>query len=329
MRESVVPIFLGELDPALHAQILGGADAATVERELERLGAVTCFHAEASIGALFGIELADGNRVALKVHQQTLSENELDAVQGVQSHLAANGFPCPKPLLTPTPFLDRLATGEEWRDDGVAELSVDAGRREQMARLLARQIGLCEALPAADVLTWVPRDDRLWPTPHNALFDFDRTRRGAEWIDEIAAAAREANRGGPRVLAHQDWTLKHFRWDGTKACVIYDWDAVFCDNESISVGAAAATHTYPPGAGLPSAPSVEDALAFLDAYELARPLDGATRRAAETHAVYSVAYTSRCEHALERGRGSAPATRARTVLREFAERLLGDAPVHP
>jgi hypothetical protein len=49
-----------------------------------------------------------------------------------------------------------------------------------------------------------------------------------------------------------------------------------------------------------------------------RPLALETRRAAEAHAVYTVAYTSRCEHAL----GSEPVTGARSVLRDFAERFL-------
>lgn len=52
------------------------------------------------------------------------------------------------------------------------------------------------------------------------------------------------------------------------------------------------------------------------------PLDRRTRKAAEIHAVYSTAYTARCEHALARTGESAPVTGARSVLREFAERLL-------
>src|SRR5712691_2763672 len=228
--------------------------------------------------------------------------------------------PSLRPVLGPTPFLDRLATGEEWRDDGAPVETVDDARRLQMAALLARQITLCAELPAASVLAWVPRDERLWPTPHNALFDFERTAAGAEWIDEIAAESRKRNRAGSRVLAHQDWSVKHFRWEGDAVTVIYDWDSLFVDNESISVGAAAATHTYPPEGALPWTPSLDDTIAFLAAYERARPLDGETRRAAEAQAVYSTAYTSRCEHAIEYGRDFEPVTGARAVLRDFAAR---------
>jgi hypothetical protein len=210
-----------------------------------------------------------------------------------------------------------LATGEEWRDDGEHVLADDR-RRPVLATLLADQVGLCLDLPAGGVLSWIPPDDKLWPRPHNALFDFESTAAGAEWIDEIAREAHRRHRAGPRVLAHQDWTFRHVRWCGVEPTVVYDWDAVFCDHESIAVGAAAATHTYPPGDVRNWTPGVDDALAFLDAYENARPLGPETRHAAEAQVVYSVAYTSRCEHAFS----FEPVTNARTVLREFAERLL-------
>jgi hypothetical protein len=127
MRESVVPERLEWIFRELRRQILGTDDPRQVETELERLGAVACFHLEASIGALFGVELADRRRIALKVHQSGVAGRDLDAVQAAQSHLAAAGFPCPRPVLPPTPFLDRLATGE-WRDEGAPMQTVDARR---------------------------------------------------------------------------------------------------------------------------------------------------------------------------------------------------------
>jgi hypothetical protein len=105
---------------------------------------------------------------------------------------------------------------------------------------------------------------------------------------------------------------------GGQPTVVYDWDSLSYDYESIAIGGAAATYTAPPGLFDGWAPSVADALAFLDAYEAVRPLSPETRRAAEAHTVYSVAYTARCEHAV---RGE-PVTTARTVLGAFAERFL-------
>jgi hypothetical protein len=171
VRESVVALGLSEAFPALVEQILGGAGAAAVESELERLSGlgapvVACFRCELSVGALFGLALADGRRVALG----------------------------------PTPFLGRLASAEEWLDEGEPAESVDPARRRTMARLHARQIDLCRDLAAGSVLDWPPDDDRLWGTPHNALFDFDATAAGAERINEVACAALRLHRAGPRVL---------------------------------------------------------------------------------------------------------------------------------
>jgi hypothetical protein len=300
---------------ALREQIIGTADARVVEAELERLGAVSCFFFIVSVGALFGVELADGSRAALKLHQPQVGESELRAVQRVQSYLVESAFPCPRPVLEPEPFLNGLATAEEWRADGDYARPNERSRRN-LAALLARQIDLCADLPVADVRTWIPSDDQLWPRPHNALFDFDATTAGAEWIDEIAREAKARNRRGPRVIAHQDWTFRHVRWRRGEATVVYDWDSLSYDNESIALGGAAATHTYPAGDVRDWVPSLDDAVAFLDAYEDARPLAPETRRAAEAQAVYTVAYGTRCDHAIT----SKPSTRA--ILRAFAERFL-------
>jgi Ser/Thr protein kinase RdoA (MazF antagonist) len=302
---------------ALREQIIGTDDPRIVEAELERLGAVSCFFFIVSVGALFGVELSDGTRAALKLHQPHVRDAELRAMQGVQKHLVESAFPCPRPLLEPEPLLNGLATAEEWRVDGAHARPNERSRRN-LAALLARQIDLCTNLPTADIRTWIPSDDQLWPRPHNALFDFDATSAGAEWIDEIARAAKARNRRGPRVIGHQDWTFRHVRWKGSEPTVVYDWDSLSYDNESIALGGAAATHTYPAGETTGWAPSLEETVAFLDAYADARPLSPETRRAAEAHAVYTVAYGTRCEHALT----SEASTRARTVLSDFAERFL-------
>ena len=60
--------------------------------------AVECFAYEASVGALFGLRLRHGSRVALKVHVDREEAERLEAVQRVQAHLFERGFPCPRPL---------------------------------------------------------------------------------------------------------------------------------------------------------------------------------------------------------------------------------------
>jgi hypothetical protein len=161
----------------------------------------------------------------------------------------------------------------------------------------------------------------LWPEPHK--FDFDATSEGAGEIDEIASRAAARMEAGPLVLGHQDFSIKHFRFGGGgEITIVYDWDSLSIDYESVALGGAAATHTAALHARVYQ-PSVEDTLAFVNAYEAERgglPLE--VRRAALAYSVYIVAYTARCEHALSVVGGSRRATAARAALPSFASALL-------
>lgn len=306
-------------------QVFGTKDAARVEAALLGLPLEIrhCFHLEISVGALFGLELGDGRRIALKVHQAKVGAPELEAQQVVQAHLADRGFPCPRPVLGPTPFLVGLCSAEEWRTDGRRYGVVTAARRRAMAEAVLRIAELGAELPRLPPLEAYHARQELWPEPHNALFDFDATRAGAEEIDEIAGRAAGLMRAGPLVLGHQDFSLKHFRFGaGGQITIVYDWDSLSVDHESVALGGAAAAHTAALHART-FEPSVETTLAFVDAYEDAGGgLPVEVRRAALAYAVYIVAYTARCEHALGVARGSRRLTAARAVLPSFASELL-------
>ena len=287
--------------PILLEGVFGTGDSGEIEAAIVTLPLeiVRCFHFEVSVGAVLGLELADGSRIALKVHQPQVPAARLDAQQAVQAHIAERGFPCPRPTLGPTPVGLGLATGEEWRAEGRRYAAVTPARRRSMAEALVRLIQLARETGPTTALETPRPPDGLWPEPHNALFDFERSRRGAEEIDEIGRRARERMFAGPRVVAHRDWSIKHFRFRaGGDITVVYDWDSLFRDYESVALGAAAATHTAAIHARV-LRPTVEDALAFAADYEGARGgLDANMRRAGLAAAVYAVAYTARCEHAL-------------------------------
>ena len=311
--------------PVLVQQVFGTDDPAAIEAALVGLPLDTrrCFHLELSVGALFGLELADGRQVALKVHQAKVGRPEIEAQQLVQTHLAEHGFPCPRPVLGPTPFLVGLCSAEEWRTEGQRYAVVTPARRRAMAAALVR-IGQRGAelprLPALEAYQW---PQAVWPEPHNALFDFEATREGAEDIDEIAIRAGEHMRAGPIVLGHQDFSVKHFRFAaGGRITMLYDWDSLSIDYESVALGGAAATHTAAIHTRIYH-PSVADTLAFVDDYEAERgELPDDVRRAALAYAVYMVAYTARCEHALGVARGTRRVTAARAALPGFAAALL-------
>lgn len=306
-------------------QVFGTRDPARVEAALLGLPLEIrrCFHLEISVGALFGLELDDGRRIAVKVHQAKVGTPELEAQQFAQAHLADRGFPCPRPILGPTPFLVGLCTAEEWRTDGHRYAVVTGARRHSMAAAVLRIAELGAELPRLPPLEAYRPRPSLWPEPHNALFDFDATRAGAEEIDEIAGRAVGVMRAGPVVLGHQDFSVKHFRFGaGGEITIVYDWDSLSVDRESVALGGAAATHTAALHART-FVPSVDDTRAFVGAYEAERGgLPEEIRRAALAYAVYIVAYTARCEHALSVVRGSRRLTAARAALASFASELL-------
>jgi hypothetical protein len=260
--------------------------------------AVECFAFEVSVGALFGLRLRDRSRVALKIHRER-DRGSLEAVQRVQAHLVERGFPCPQPL-----GVHGAATLERWVDRGVYRDAHDPAVRRVLARYLARLFSLTRPLqPLAGLEPFFPSaDSPLWPVPHNVLFDFEATAAGGEWIDEIARAARPLRNAGvgELVIGHGDWTVKHFRFAGLRPTIVYDWDSLNTDYETVFVGLTAATFTYTEHMPVEVWPTASETRAFLAEYEQerGRPFTADELRAAGAAAVYARAYSARCTHAV-------------------------------
>jgi hypothetical protein len=259
--------------------------------------AVECFALEVSVGALFGLRLRDGSRVALKIHRER-DTAALEAVQRVQAQLVERRFPCPRPL-----GVRGSATLERWFDDGVYRDAHDPAVRDVVARYLARLFPLTRKQPLAGFEPFFPpADGPLWPVPHNVLFDFEATAAGAEWIDEIAWAAKPLRDPGAAepVIGHGDWTVNHFRFAGLRPTVVYDWDSLNIGLETVFAGNSAASFTYTGHLAVEVWPTPSEAQAFLAGYERerGRPFTPDERRAAGAAAVYSRAYSARCTHAV-------------------------------
>lgn len=280
---------------------------------------------ESSVGSVFGIRLADGREVVIKVHQPHEPLEYLNAVHIVCCHLNESGFPCPRPLLAPTPLALGHGTVEELRVDGDWVDAHDPAVRGTMAELLAEL-----AVVASDLVDLpglrpglLSRVDegRLWPRPHSAIFDFEASSSGAEWIDELALQARHAllQPAGKRVVGHVDWSVKHFRFRDGDVSAVYDWDSLAVEREPVVVGQAARAFTFTWRIPVRLAPSLDESRAFLSEYESARgvPFTSAERETAGAAAVYALAYTARCEHSL----GHCAGGNALEALAEHGEEL--------
>ena len=300
-------------NPDFTRSILGTADPARVERRLNDFceahlgsGLAEVIFCELSVGAAFGLSLARGENVFLKVHPPERPREYLTAMNRVQAHLREREFPCPRPLVGPSAFGDGLATADEYLDDGEHPDGHHPASRRAMAGALARLIALGKEVKDVRGLergwNW-PERDKLWPQPHNALFDFEATARGAGWIDEVAAAAKRVvdGFGGELVIGHADWSADQIRLRDGEVSAVYDWDSLRLDKEAVFVGIAASNFTATWRFGVPNPPSPEETWAFVSEYEEARgaPFAGEEREAVAAAAIYAIAYVARCEHAID------------------------------
>jgi len=255
---------------------------------------------EASVGCVAGFELADGRRLVVKAQSLASPPDFLAATARTQATLVARGFPAPAVLLGPRPLGCTLATVEELVDEGDYRDAHEPPIRSALAEALARLVTLAADLPqdglGREQRTLGP--DVLWPRPHHRMFDFEATRAGTEWIDELARRAKEllASPGEP-VIGHTDWTVKHCRFIGHELRVVYDWDSLGLMPEPELVGHAAAHFTTTWRLDVPLIPSPDEAGAFVAAYERerGREFDRAERVRLGAQAVYSLAYGARCE----------------------------------
>jgi hypothetical protein len=306
---ALVTIFEDPYDVILSNGVLETADPAVIHRALAafceaHLGSALAEvpYVTFSVGASFGMVLEDGRRAFLKAWNAAMTKASLDAIHTVQHAVAEQGFPAPRVLVRPAPFMGGHASVIEWMECGAQE---DAGRpalRRVMAEALARLIALAE--PYVD-LPGLPRhgypEARDWGATHNALFDFEATAAGAEWIDDIAVAAASAARHGQgrRVLGHRDWRVQNMRFaDGTISAV-YDWDSLTVALEPEIVAMAAATFTKTDDIEVERAlPTPAAMAAFIADYEAAigRAFTPGEWRTAGAAATHLLAYTARCEH---------------------------------
>jgi hypothetical protein len=303
LADDELPLILRELFADVSPQ---GIAAALAQIEARLLG-VAVERTElfgAGVGCVHGGRLADGRRVVVKLHAPRVSLLFLNAMQEVQRHLAADGFPCPRPLAGPTRFERGTATAESLLDRGIDADAHDPAIRRVMASALAWLVERCRPLVGLDALRDHPMRvpaGALWPVPHEPRFDFEATSAGAEWIDRIAAEAKTILDAGAGdwVVGHADWRVEHMRFDRGVVSAVYDWDSVHIDREPALVGAAAYAFTANwSREDLVYLPTLEEALAFVSDYEEARGarFSAAEHRVARASVVYMMAYSARCGH---------------------------------
>lgn len=260
-----------------------------------------------SIGVVFGLEMPGGQHIVIKVHKPERPLAFLTQMGNVQRYLVTQGYPCPRPVAGPRPLGEGLATIDELVDEGTFRDAHEPAIRKAIATALHELIQLLRHIEQAEVDPTLfdlrLPSDVLWPKPHNAIFDFEATREGAEWIDELAWKVKriiEADEQAP-VLAHGDFSANQMRFVGDHLRMVYDWDSLTLRSELVSVGTTASTFTYSEQPGIANIETTHaDAAAFIADYEAARqqPFIPVEQRIIQAATLSGQLYTARCLHAL-------------------------------
>ncbi len=300
-------------DPVVDQKVFGTTDPHAIATLIDawctqHLGAAVAearFY-RASVGCVSGVELTDGRAVVVKAQHGGRPTAYLDAVHDARLHLVQAGFPCPEPLVRPTAMGPATATAEALSSDGTSADAHEPAVRQLIAASLAEVVDHLRGFADHPAFGrawfgWIPRE-QIWPAPHSPFFDFEATRRGAEWIDAIAQRAldQRARAAGDRVVGHFDWRVEHLRFDGGRVVATYDWDSLHAELESIVVGAAAHAFTADwQRDDLVRVPDTDEMRAFVADYERARKkaFTPEERATAAASCVYAIAYTARCNHA--------------------------------
>jgi hypothetical protein len=265
----------------------------------------------ASVGSTHGMQLEDGRDVVIKVRPPpetnpclSHDHSSLETVCQVMRWLTDRGYPCPRPILGPTPLAKGVATVEEFFQKGQRGNGFNPECRKTIASGLAELIGLLRYFEGeVSCLKHFQRDETLYPQPHSKLFDFKKTAEGAEWIDAFAQRARQAEaHDGKPVLGHADWRVEHLRFQDGGIVAAYDWDSLAFRPEAELVGMSAAAFTADwTLEGVRRIPTADDIRAYVADYEEARgqPFSKCEQKSLFATCVYCIAYGARCTHSLE------------------------------
>jgi hypothetical protein len=268
--------------------------ASLCRRELKQ-DVVGARFANKSVGAVFGLALANAENVVLKVFPSSLDRKALLAIERCLSHVHAAGFPSPKQLV---PLFEAGSTFAAFYELVEGEV-LDAHRpdvRRTLAEALASLTEIVANLDPAALPVALGRDETLWDAPHRAEMRLDI--EGGEWIDERARACRQVIRDAnlSPICAHYDWSTKNTLFRDGRLRAVLDWDSMKQASEAEMVGRAAAEFTAH-GGGLTSrsTPTHDEATAFVREYEDARGrrFSDIERHVVRASAEYLIAQVSR------------------------------------
>lgn len=236
---------------------------------VDRMGAepVDVLFALRQISAVFGLRLADGQDVVVKMRED---DGRAASCVAAQTRLAQRGFPCARPL-TPAVSVGALAVhAEQFRPGGdvLHGDSPDVAVRYAavFARLMAAltDVTVTPPLPNPRWVRWDHTDSDVWPAIEE-LDGRDQTAVPA-YVTDTADRARKRMLAAdlPCVLGHADFEAQNLRWHDAEVWTVHDWDSLAWQPEAALVGAACGAFA---SVSPPTLAHIDSSAAFLAAYQ--------------------------------------------------------------
>ncbi|MBK8254173.1 MAG: hypothetical protein IPK82_16090 [Polyangiaceae bacterium] len=126
------------------------------------------------------------------------------------------------------------------------------------------------------------------------------------------------------MVGHFDFRIEHLRFEGNKIVASFDWDSLHYESAAVLIGTLAPHFTADwQRDNIVRAPSILEMENFVTEFEAARsaPFTKDERRLLSAACVYAMAYTARCNHALN-SREEGWNGDLRPLLRTHGNRLL-------
>src|SRR5579872_371458 len=294
--KNIVNDILGTTDPDRICDLIHKSISPYIKSDIEKI----LFFAPCT-GVVFGFLLKSGEKIVLKIYNRKNSLAYLKEMNRIQQIFINENYPAPK-VLSPIFSFQNTHAGLYNFIEGEKENSHEPIIREELAKYLAKFGEIVDKHQFKPIKTFMQQsmERKLWPIPHNVMFDFKKTSRGAGWIQKHAMAARKIINKFKfqEQLSHTDWDVKNTIFKNKKLVGVFDWDALGAMSEPEMVGRAVAGFTADWESGNKVTPTPEEGRAFVKSYEKFRGRSFTENEylVVSASADYFIALISRFEH---------------------------------
>src|SRR5580692_11085178 len=168
---NIVHDILGTTDPHKISELINQTVSPYLKNDIEKI-----LFLEPCIGAVFGFLLTSGQKIILKIYNRKNSCAYLDEMNRIQQIFVNENYPAPKPLSPIFTFYNTHA-GLYGFIEGKKENSHHLAIRAELAKYLAKFTEIVKKHQFKPIKTFMQESmqGKLWPVPHNVMFDLNKT----------------------------------------------------------------------------------------------------------------------------------------------------------